>query len=142
MTNPLLLDVPHQFETERLLVRAPRAGDGPALHEAVIETLDDLRKWMELGGSGAVVECLKAYARRSAVNFLARTDFPMLLWHKDGEMLVGAVGMHQTDWSLPKMEIGYWCRGAFEGKGYISEAVDGICSLPFRHLAPASGDSL
>lgn len=46
VTNPLLLDFPDHFETERLLIRAPRAGDGPAICEAVLETLDDLRQWM------------------------------------------------------------------------------------------------
>ncbi len=133
-TNPLLLDVPDHFEIERLLVRAPRAGDGPTIYEAVLETLDELRKWMGWAIPEQSVESLEAYARRSAVNYLARTEFPMLLWLKDGETLVGASGLVRIDWSVPKMEIGYWCRKRFEGKGYISEAVRGITRFAFEEL--------
>lgn len=33
--NPILLDFPDSFETERLLIRAPRAGDGKAVYDAI-----------------------------------------------------------------------------------------------------------
>ena len=38
--------VPDHFETERLLIRAPQPGDGPAINAAVVESIDDLRPWM------------------------------------------------------------------------------------------------
>ena len=43
--NPLLLDFPDAIETERLLIRAPRPGDGAALNAATIASLDHLRPW-------------------------------------------------------------------------------------------------
>jgi hypothetical protein len=43
--DPLLLDLPDHFETERLQIRAPRAGDGAAVYEATVETLEDLRRF-------------------------------------------------------------------------------------------------
>ena len=39
--DPLLLDVPDAFETERLIVRCPRPGDGRLVYEALVESLDD-----------------------------------------------------------------------------------------------------
>ena len=39
---------------------------------------------------------------------------------------LGAAGLHRTVWATPRTEIGYWCRKRFEGKGYITEAVNGI----------------
>ena len=38
----LLLDFPESFESDRLTIRAPRAGDGTEIHAAVCETFDDL----------------------------------------------------------------------------------------------------
>jgi hypothetical protein len=35
MTNPILLNVPEQIETERLLIRCPRPGDGATVYAAV-----------------------------------------------------------------------------------------------------------
>ncbi len=135
VTNPLLLDVPDRFETERLLIRAPRAGDGPAILEGVEETIDALREWMDWAVYEQTVEGLEEFARQGAVSFLARRDFPLTLWLKDSETFVGASGLNQVDWSVPKMEIGYWCRKRFEGQGYISEAVRGITKFAFEELS-------
>lgn len=38
---------PEGSETERLLVRAPRPGDGPEMHAAVSESLDEFLPWVE-----------------------------------------------------------------------------------------------
>jgi RimJ/RimL family protein N-acetyltransferase len=47
---------------------------------------------------------------------------------------VGGSGLHRIDWSVPRFEIGYWCRTGFAGHGYITEAVRGITRLAFDHL--------
>lgn len=133
-TNPLLLDFPDRFETDRLLVRAPRAGDGPALHEAVLETIDALRTWMDWAVPEQHVDMLEEFARRGASTFIARTDFPMLIWLKDEQRLVGVIGLHPADWSVPLLEIGYWCRASCEGQGFVSEAVRGITRFAFNQL--------
>ena len=39
MTSPILLDIPESFESDRLLIRAPRPGDGGALQEAIDKTV-------------------------------------------------------------------------------------------------------
>ncbi len=134
MFNPLLLDIPDHIETERLLIRSPRAGDGATIHAAVMETIDSLREWMDWAVTEQTVEGIEEYARNSAVNFLARREFNLSLWLKDGETFVGASGIHNVDWSVPKMELGYWCRKRFEGQGYISEAVRGITRFAFEEL--------
>ncbi len=133
MINPILLDIPDQFETERLIIRAPRSGDGPAIHEAVIETLDSLRDWMPWAIQEQTVELLEEFARRGASAYIARLELPLLLWRKDSTF-VGASGLNRLDWTVPKMEIGYWCRKRFEGQGYISEAVRGITKFAFNEL--------
>ena len=42
--QPILTDFPDHLETERLLLRAPRAGDGQNVYEATLETLENLRR--------------------------------------------------------------------------------------------------
>ncbi len=134
MTNPILLDFPDYLETERLLIRPPRAGDGVAVYEAVVETLDSLRRWMPWALPEPSIAYYEEFARRSAAKYIDRTDLPLLLWLKDGETLVGASGMHPVDWLVPRVEIGYWCRARYEGQGYISEAVRGISQFALGHL--------
>ena len=38
------------------------------------------------------------------------------------------------DWSIPKFEIGYWCRAGFQGCGYVTEAVQAVTEAAFRIL--------
>jgi RimJ/RimL family protein N-acetyltransferase len=42
--------------------------------------------------------------------------------------------LHQIDWSIPKFEIGYWCRQKYTGKGYITESVRGLTVFAFKIL--------
>ncbi len=44
--NPLLLDFPDSFDTERLTIRAPRVEDAQEVIDAVTESLPELRPWM------------------------------------------------------------------------------------------------
>lgn len=137
MPDPALLDLPASLDTPRLLLRVPRAGDGAQLHEAVRESLPALRRflasvpWVAGEQSPAASE---AYCRTAAANFLARADLPFLIFERAGGALVGATGLHWPDWSVPKIEVGYWVRSSCAGRGYIGEAVQALVHYAFDRL--------
>lgn len=58
----------------------------------------------------------------------------MLLFLKDGNLLVGAAGLHHLDWTVPKFEVGYWCRRQLQGRGFVTEALVGITRFAFSLL--------
>ena len=132
--DPKLLDFPDSFETERLLIRAPRAGDGPELNAAILESLDELRPWMEWAKEAPSVEQSESLARESAAKFMLREDLALRGFLKGGGPFVLASGLHRIDWTVPKFEIGYWCRSRFAGQGYMTEAVRGIARFAFERL--------
>jgi RimJ/RimL family protein N-acetyltransferase len=132
--NPLLLDFPDQFETERLIIRAPRPGDGAAANEAIRESIHELRPWMPWAQTVPDVEETEAIFRGGAARFIKREDFLLTLWRKSDGRFVGGSGLHRIDWSVPCMEIGYWCRTSLAGQGYITEVVIGITRFAFEHL--------
>jgi RimJ/RimL family protein N-acetyltransferase len=134
VTTPILRDFPDAFETERLLIRSPMPGDGVALNEAVVESLDALRPWMPWAQAAPTVEESEENVRKGRVRFLERSDLWLLLLLKGTNTIVGGSGLHRMDWSVPRFEIGYWCRTRFEGQGYISEAVRGITRFAFETL--------
>jgi RimJ/RimL family protein N-acetyltransferase len=133
-TDPILLDFPDQFETERLIIRAPRPGDGPAYNAAVRESIDELRPWMPWAQAIPTVEQSEAFMRRKAVQWLAREDLMLTLWRKSDGVLVGGSGLHRIDWDARCFEIGYWIRTSLSGQGYMTEAVRGITRFAFAHL--------
>jgi RimJ/RimL family protein N-acetyltransferase len=132
--NPLLLDFPDQFETERLLIRAPHPGDGRMLNAAIIESLDALLPWMPWAHAPQSPDDSEGYARRCAAQWLQREELPLLLLHRDTGAFVGASGLVRIHWDVPLMEIGYWVATPFAGAGYVTEAVIGITGFAFEHL--------
>jgi RimJ/RimL family protein N-acetyltransferase len=134
MINPILLDIPDSFETDRLLIRVPRPGDGPALNEAVLETIDDLRPWMPWAAEPPPVEKSEENSRRAYAQFITREDITLRLVHKETGLILGSSALHPRDWSLPRFEIGYWCRKRFQGRGYVTEAVRAILRFGFKTL--------
>ena len=135
--DPLSLALPTSIATERLLLRPPRTGDGPLLHEALAESIVQLREF--LGFLPWVAEpptlaSAEARCRLCEANFLARTDIVYLALDQASGRLVGSVGLHRTDWAVPKTEVGYWIRPSAAGRGYVSEGVLAMVSLAFEGL--------
>ena len=136
--NPLLLNIPEQFESERLIIRAAMPGDGAAHLAALQESIGDLRRylgflpWVKVEPSFTVSE---AYCREYRSKFIARQDLLFFLFAKEDGALVGNIGLHRIDWTIPKVEIGYWCRTSAQGKGLTLEAVRAMTDFAFTQLA-------
>lgn len=134
MRDPILLDFPSSFETERLLVRAALPGDGPAINQAIRESINELRPWMPWAQKMPTPEESEAFARRSHVDFITRASFIMFFFAKHTETLLGGSGLRPQNWAVPSFEIGYWIRTSQSGKGLVTEAVRGLTGFAFEHL--------
>ncbi len=132
MDKPILLDIPYSFDTERLTIRGPLPGDGRRLREAVLESQEELKPWMPWAVTVQTEEEYEARAREGQAKFLSREDLWLQLYLKGTDTLIGGSGLHRIDWSVPSVEIGYWVRTKYGGKGYITEAVAAITDLAFR----------
>lgn len=126
MSDPLLFLVPQSFATERLELRPYRTSDAPELHEALRESMAELREhlwFLPWVAEEPTLQTAEARCRRAEANFLIRADLPYLAFSKNTGRLVASAGLHRTDWSLPRTEVGYWVRTSEAGKGYATEAV-------------------
>jgi hypothetical protein len=135
--DPVLLDIPHEFRTARLLLRAPRPGDGAVVHASIVETLDDLRRypsslpWALAEPSAPAQE---AWARRGAAGWLLRNDLPLIVFDANSGEHVGNAGIHRFDWERRVFEIGWWGRKRFQGRGLMTEAVRAVIDYAFTQL--------
>lgn len=132
--DPILLQIPESFESERLLIRAPLWEDGTAVYEAVKDSLAELRPWMPWAQSMPTVAESEVSIRQSRLQFLERKDLRLLLVHKQTSQLVGSSGLHRIDWQARRFEIGYWVRTSFEKQGYVTEAVNAVTSFAIQEL--------
>ena len=135
MSDPTGLVFPDAFETERLVIRAPRPGDGQELYAAIIESLPELEPWMPWAHDPQSPMSCENNVLSAYTDFLARRDLRLQLYLRSApETMVGSSGLHRIDWSVPRFEIGYWLRTRFAGQGYATEAVRGVAGFAFREL--------
>jgi RimJ/RimL family protein N-acetyltransferase len=57
-----------------------------------------------------------------------------LIFDKETEQFIGLSGLYKPDWEIRKFEIGYWIDTRMSGKGYMTDAVQGITNFAFTEL--------
>lgn len=132
-----LFTVPASFETPRLTIRAFCPDDAPALHEALVESIDQLREFLWFLpwiAEAQTLQSAQVRCRNAHENFLQCTDLPYLVFDRNSNRLLGSVGLHRTDWTLPRTEVGYWIRSSEAGKGHATEAVNVLADWAIRKL--------
>lgn len=126
--------LPEQLETERLLIRVPRPGDGPVFNEAVLESLPQLAPWLGWVTPPPTLEQSEASCRRFHARWLLNESLVVFFFLKDTGRLVGGSGLHDADWTLRRFEIGYWCRAGHEGQGLMTEGVRALAEHALGQL--------
>ena len=135
MTSELLRSFPESFETERLLIRAASPDDAEQANAAVNESRAELVPWISWADKELDLDAVRENLVRARARFLLREDLRFHLWLRDEPgRFVGSVGLHRMDWRVPRLEIGYWLRTRFAGRGYATEAVRGLRDFAFREL--------
>lgn len=129
--KPILIDLPMPIETDRLIIREPRAGDGQALHEGKIETWEMLNKWMPWAKEIGTVDETETVMREKHAEFILRTDLMMVVVEKDSGQLIAGTGLHRFDWTTRIVEIGYWYRKSAQSKGYATESTKALIKYAF-----------
>ncbi len=81
------------------------------------------------------VEESEKFTREARLNYLKRSLLHMGIYDKVTGSFIGCSGMHNIDWDIRNFEIGYWIRSSCAGKGYMTEAVNGITEFAIHTLA-------
>lgn len=137
MRPPILLDFPETLATDRLLLRPPTPGDGPAINAAILATWDTLHHWMPWARERPTLDESEQYARQASAAFRTRSDLPLLILLRDTATVIGSTGLHRMDWTVPRFEIGYWIRHGHAGHGYVSETVRALARFALESLGAA-----
>ncbi|MEH7254277.1 GNAT family N-acetyltransferase [Neobacillus niacini] len=132
--KPSLIEFPEEFTSERLLIRKPLPGDGKAVYEAMLASLDELRPWMPWAHTNQSEQDTEASVRDSIAEFITREDLRLHIFNKETGEFIGSTGLHRINWDVPKFEIGYWIDTRFSGRGYMTEATEAITNFAFTEL--------
>ena len=126
--------LPEQIESERLIIRVARLGDGAIFNAAILQSRERLSPWLDWVNPAPSLEASEESCRRAYARFLLNEDLMVLFVRKSDGNLVGGSGLHDVDWSLRRFEIGYWGHQLFAGQGLITEGVSALANHALESL--------
>jgi RimJ/RimL family protein N-acetyltransferase len=137
--KPILLNLARRIITQRLIIRPPEVGDGAIVNAAILETFDKLHKVMPWASTKPTIEESEEYVRQAAANWILKKDeepyLPLFMFDKDNNQFVGGTGFHHINWEVPCLEVGYWIRDSYSGKGLVTEAMNALTRYAISQLA-------
>jgi len=132
--NPILIDLPMPIETDRLIIREPRFGDGVSINEAKLESWDSISKWMNWAKIIPTIAEDEIVAREAHVRFLQKSDLTLYSYNKATGEFIGGTGLHRFDWKHRIIEIGYWIRSSVNDQGFATESTKALIKYAFEVL--------
>ncbi|MDM5155385.1 GNAT family N-acetyltransferase [Bacillus sp. DX1.1] len=121
--NPLLIEIPSNLDTESLLLRMPKPGDGEKVNAAIQASINELQPWLPFAQIIPTVTDTEINLRSAHIQFLNRDSLRFLIFLKGSEEFIGTCSLHNIDWAKPQFEVGYWIDTRFSGNGYMTEAI-------------------
>jgi RimJ/RimL family protein N-acetyltransferase len=134
IVNPILLDFPTEFTTNRLLLRCPKYGDGPTVNSAIRASIQEFKQWLPFVQQIPTIEETELNTREAIAKFILREDLRFLIFDRFNGHLIGSTGLHRINWNIRSFEIGYWIDTRYSGNGYITEAVEGLMNFAVTEL--------
>lgn len=136
MTEPNQRTLPTQIESERLLLRSYRTGDGKLLYAAGERNRDHLSRFE----AGNLILHLKDETQAETVcqeladDWQAGKYFFLGIFEISSGKWVGQVYVEPVRWDVPVFGVGYIADGDHQGKGYITEAIRAVVRVLFEDL--------
>lgn len=132
--GPVVLPLPTLITTPRLQLRLPTEVDAEPLNAAIRESFPELNAWMPWAAEVPAVEDTRTFCREAIGNHAAGRSASLLMWDAASGTLIGGTGYPRLNAEVPSFEIGYWCRTAFTGRGYVTEAARALTRHAFTEL--------
>lgn len=122
------------IETERLILLPPTPDHAEMIQRAIEESYDDLHPWMPWSSSLQSLEATRDFLNQAERRYHEGEDFVVTACLKDTAEFVLSTGIHPRNWTVPKFEIGYWCRARMQHRGHTTEAVRALTQAAFVEM--------
>ncbi len=134
--HKLLLDLPAQLDTDRLVVRKYAKGDGRGLHLLLERhaNREFLRENVSEVASITTEEEAEIKVRKHQAEWMARHRFVLGIWLRDENEYVGEIWIEPKNWEVPSFEIGWFLDRGHQGQGIATEAAQRSLEFLFNDL--------
>ena len=115
-----------------ITIRPYRVEDAPALYEAAIASVEEIRPFMPWCHEGLTVEQARAWIEDHVTAFESRMAFEFVIMAADGSVL-GSCGVNQIDEVKHRGNLGYWVRTSATGRGVATAAIQQVVRWVFEN---------
>ena len=131
-----MLDLPIRVETQRLVLRPYKSGDGFWFFEMSQRNRAHLRRYEAENVVMSVksVEEAEVLVRELAAEWVARNCFFLGVFDKVSDEFVAQIYIGPISWELPEFDVGFFADVDHQGLGYVTEAVTAVLQFIFNHL--------
>jgi len=130
-----LLNISHQLETDRTIIKKYTEGDGLAFFELIQENKDRLLDSFPLTLANTTDEkTTELYIQTKIAEWYEQVSFSFGIWSKNDSKYIGHISIKNIDWVIPKAELAYLITKDFEGKGLMSEVLNVLITFCFNEL--------
>jgi RimJ/RimL family protein N-acetyltransferase len=134
--SAVLIELPMPIRTPRLLIRPKEVGDGATTSAAVIESWEELHKWMRWAENpeAFTAELMEIRNRQVMASFLLRESIELIGIETTSGTAVVWCGLHDIDWGGRQCDTGYWVRKSAQSQGFATEAANAMVRYAFGAL--------
>jgi ribosomal-protein-serine acetyltransferase len=132
-TKPAKHKVADQFETERLMIRRYQKTDTKALYAAARESIVEVSQFLPWCHADYSIAESEQWVTLVMKNWGENNQFCFVVEEKFSRKFIGGVGLNAVD-QHPMVNLGYWLRSSETGKGYATEAAQGLIDWAFAEL--------
>jgi RimJ/RimL family protein N-acetyltransferase len=129
-------EFPKQFESQRLILRCYRPGDGKWLYAMSLKNRAHLMRYESDNIATTITseESAEKLIQELAADWLNGSCFFIGAFDKMTSKFVAQIYVGPVDWKLPEFQIGYFADVEHEGHGYVTEAVKATLKVIFTQL--------
>lgn len=124
-------EFPELITSPRLELRKHTQDLAETMYRYVDQDRERLRMFLPWVDTTRSVDDETAYINISHASWEKGTLFDYGLFERETGTYLGNIGVHNIAWAHDRCELGYWILGKFEGKGFISEAVEALEKVCF-----------
>lgn len=134
--NKILIDIPQQIETPRLMLQMPKAGYGKKVYNAITDGYEDYIKYLNWPKEIPTEEASEIDCRKHNAEFITRECIRYLIIEKETGEVIGRCAFPPlyADWAIPQFSISYFISKSKRAKGYATEASHALTLLAFKVL--------
>ncbi|EAR02651.1 GNAT family N-acetyltransferase [Maribacter sp. HTCC2170] len=123
------------LELENYSIEAIAEKDAWRLCDFVVSNEDRLKRYFPKTLEQNLNPTLAAnFVAKKARQFIAKEELLYALKHKENRTIIGLVYIKELDWKKKQAELAYCIGYQYEGKGWMSRAVEKLSQYAFENL--------